>query len=67
MGFSVIFFINGRLWNRWGGVICSFLALFSGSSGRWVVARGRGRFFEKVAQGAVTSSRFTKKFFTNSD
>lgn len=58
MGFCLVFFVNVRLWDRWGGVARSFLACFRGSSGRWVVARGRGRFFEKVAQGAVTQSRF---------
>ena len=52
-----------------GGVWCSvlFLALFRGSSGRWVVVRGRGRDFKKVVQGAVTPSRFVQNFFTNND
>ena len=67
MNFYAVFFINGRLRNRWGGVVRSFLACFRGSSGRWVVARGHPLLIEKVAQGVVTSSRFTKKFFAKSD
>ena len=56
MNFYTIFFANVRLWNRWGGVVCSFLALFRGLVVSGGKARGRGRFFEKVAQGAVTPS-----------
>lgn len=67
VGFRLVFFANVRLWDRCGVVFCSFLACFGGSSGRWVVVRGHPLLIEKVAQGVVTSSRFTKIFFVNND
>lgn len=45
-------------------MVRSFLALFRGSSGRWVVARGRGRDFKKEAQGGSYSLTIYKKFFS---
>lgn len=64
VGFRLVFFTNVRLWNRWSGVVRSFLALFRGSSGRWVVARGGTLYEEFLVQGAVTPSRFVQKNFT---
>ena len=56
MGFRLVFFANVRFWNKQGRAVRSFLALFRGSFGRWVVARGRGEISKKWYRGQLLAS-----------